>query len=169
MLQLRFDPYLPNGFDLATGYERVESLAKLAATSDVLSIHAPLTEETRGMIDAACLAAAKRGLVLVNTARGPIVDLDALTDALRSGKVAGAALDVLPKEPADAAHPLIRAWRDREPWIDGRLILTPHAAFYSPSALIDLRRKSVEVAVTYLKEGRLTNCVNREFLASAVT
>ena len=85
----------------------------------------------------------------------------------RSGKVAGAALDVLPKEPADAAHPLIRAWRDREPWLDGRLVLTPHAAFYSPASLIDLRRKSVEVVVTYLRDGRLTNCVNQEFLTRA--
>ena len=78
-----YDPYLLNGVDLATGYERVDSLAALAAISDVLSIHAPLTDETRGMIGAACFAAAKPGLVLVNTARGPIVDLDALTDALQ--------------------------------------------------------------------------------------
>jgi phosphoglycerate dehydrogenase-like enzyme len=159
-----YDPYLPNGMDLATGYRRVGSLKELAAISDVLSVHAPLTDETRGMLDAACFAAAKRGLVLVNTARGPIVDLDALADALRGGRIAGAALDVLPKEPADPMHPLIRAWRAREGWLDGRLMLTPHAAFYSPAALIDLRRKSVEVVVAYLRDGRLTNCVNREFL-----
>jgi len=162
-----YDPYLLNGADLATGYERVDSLAALAARSDVLSIHAPLTDATRGMIGAACFAAAKPGLVIVNTARGPIVDLDALTDALRTGRIAGAALDVLPKEPADPAHPLIRAWRDRETWLDGRLVLTPHAAFYSPASLVDLRRKSVEVVVTYLRDGRLTNCVNQEFLTHA--
>lgn len=159
-----YDPYLPNGADLATGYDRVHSLAALMAESDVVSIHAPLSAETRGMIDAAAFAAAKLGLVLVNTARGPIVDLDALADALRERRIGGAALDVLPKEPADPSHPLIKAWRDGESWLDGRFVLTPHAAFYSPASLEDLHRKSVEVAIAYLREGRLTNCVNREFL-----
>ena len=130
-----YDPYLLNGVDLATGYERVDSLAALAAISDVLSIHAPLTDETRGMIGAACFAAAKPGLVLVNTARGPIVDLDALTDALRSGKLAGAALDVLPKEPADpdaSADPRLaraRSLARRPPGADAaRRLLQPGVA-----------------------------------------
>ena len=109
-------------------------------------------------------AAAKPGLILVNTARGPIVDLDALAIALKSGAVAGAALDVLPTEPADLTQPLIRAWKDREKWLDGRLILTPHAAFYSPASMVDLRVKSIEVVLDYLRDGRLTNCVNREYL-----
>jgi len=126
-----YDPYLSSGVDLATGYERVHSLAALIAASDVLSIHSPLSPETRGAFNAAAFAAAKPGLVLVNTARGPIID---------------------------------RAWRNREDWIDGRLVLSPHAAFYSPASLEDLRRKSVEVVVAYLNEGRLTNCVNREYL-----
>jgi D-3-phosphoglycerate dehydrogenase/C-terminal binding protein len=159
-----YDPYLATGTDLATGYARVHSLGALMAMSDVVSVHVPLSPETRGMINAAALTGAKSGLVLVNTARGPIVDLDALTDALRSGTIGGAALDVLPKEPADPDHPLIRAWRAREPWVEGRLVLTPHAAFYSPTALEDLRRKAVEVVVAYLDEGRLTNCVNGAFL-----
>jgi D-3-phosphoglycerate dehydrogenase len=160
-----YDPYLPNGADLATGYSRAHSLAALMTESDTVSVHAPLSEETRNMINARAFDAAKPGLVLVNTARGPIVDLDALADVLRSGRVAGAGLDVLPKEPADPEHPLIRAWRAGEKWIAGRLVLTPHAAFFSPSALEDLRRKSVEVVVSYLEEGRLMNCVNKEFLA----
>ena len=159
-----YDPYLSSGVDLATGYERVHSLAALIAASDVLSIHSPLSPETRGAFNAAAFAAAKPGLVLVNTARGPIIDVDALADALRHNRIGGAALDVLPKEPADPDHPLIRAWRNREDWIDGRLVLSPHAAFYSPASLEDLRRKSVEVVVAYMNEGRLTNCVNREYL-----
>jgi D-3-phosphoglycerate dehydrogenase/C-terminal binding protein len=159
------DPYLPTGVDLATGYSRVHSLAALMTESDVVSIHAPLSPETRGMINAAAFAAAKPGMILINTARGSIVDLDALGAALRAGSIGGAGLDVLPKEPAEADHPLIRAWRGREDWIDGRLVLTPHAAFYSPSSLDDLRRKSVEVVVAYLDEGRLTNCVNGPYLA----
>jgi phosphoglycerate dehydrogenase-like enzyme len=159
-----YDPYLPNGTELSVGYERVHALAELMAMSDVVSVHAPLSDETKGLLGRAVLAAAKPGVIVINTARGAIIDLDALAEALKSGKVAGAGLDVLPKEPADPDHPLIKAWRAREAWIDGRLALTPHAAFYSPAAMEDLRRKAIEVAVAYLRDGRLTNCVNDEFL-----
>jgi D-3-phosphoglycerate dehydrogenase/C-terminal binding protein len=103
-------------------------------------------------------------MVLVNTARGPIIDVDALFEALKSGKVGGAGIDVLPVEPADPGHPLIAAFRKREPWLEGRLILTPHAAFFSPSALDDMQRKAIEVCVNYVRDGELMNCVNREYL-----
>jgi D-3-phosphoglycerate dehydrogenase/C-terminal binding protein len=138
----------------------VHALADLLASCDIVSIHAPLDAGTRGMIGAEALAAARPGLVLVNTARGPIVDLDALEAAMRTGQIAGAGLDVLPGEPGDLDHPLIAAWRAGEDWIAGRLIVTPHAAFYSPAAMRDLRLKSVEVVHAFLAAGRLTNCVN---------
>lgn len=159
-----YDPYLPNGTELSVGYDRVTSLEKLMAVSDIVSVHTPLNDETRGFVGAAAFAAAKPGLILVNTARGPIVDLDALAEALRSGRVAGAGLDVLPQEPADPSHPLIKAFTAGEDWLRGRLVLSPHAAFYSPDAIKDMQRKAVEVIVAYLNEGRLTNCVNRQFL-----
>jgi len=159
-----YDPHLSNGVELSTGYERVHSLEELMSISDVLSLHAPRSAETTGMINAATLSAAKPGLILVNTARGPLVDLDALHDAMRDGRVAGAGLDVLPAEPADRSQKLIAAWAANEPWIEGRLVLSPHAAFYSPDAMKDMQRKAVECILTYVNEGRLTNCVNREFL-----
>ncbi|MDQ6435356.1 C-terminal binding protein [Mesorhizobium sp. LHD-90] len=159
-----YDPYLPNGAELAVGYERVRSLDEVMARADILSVHTPLTEETRGMVGAAALAKAKPELIVINTARGPIVDLDALAEALKAGRIAGAGLDVLPREPADPDHPLIKAFRAREPWTEGKLSLTPHSAFYSPSALEDMQRKAIEVIVTYLREGVLMNCVNQEFL-----
>jgi D-3-phosphoglycerate dehydrogenase / 2-oxoglutarate reductase len=155
-----FDPYKPSGTELALGFTRLNSLEELMSESDVVSVHAPLTSETHHLIGAKALAAAKPGLILVNTARGGVVDLDALHDAMRQGKVGGAALDVLETEPADPAHPLIKAFVAREPWLEGRFTLTPHAAFFSPAAQFDLRYKTAEVAVTYLKEGRLMNCVN---------
>jgi lactate dehydrogenase-like 2-hydroxyacid dehydrogenase len=159
-----FDPYRPNGTELAVGYARVKSLEELMGMSDVVSVHAPLSAETHHMIDAKALAAAKKGLILVNTARGGVVDLDALFEALRGGQIGGAALDVLETEPADPKHPLIKAFVARAPWLEGRFTLSPHAAFFSPAAQFDMRYKTAEVAVTYLREGRLMNCVNEEML-----
>ena len=80
-----YDPHLLSGVDLSTGYDRVHSLAELMARADVVSVHTPLSDETRKLIGAEAFAAAKPGLVLVNTARGPIVDLDALEAAMRNG------------------------------------------------------------------------------------
>lgn len=159
-----FDQHLLSGADLSTGYERVHSLTELMGRSDVVSVHAPLSAETRGLLGTEAFAAAKPGLILVNTARGPIVDVSALEAAMRKGTVAGAGLDVLPNEPGDLDHPLLKAWRAGEAWIRDRLIITPHAAFYSPASMVDLRLKSIEVVHAYLAEGRLTNCVNREYL-----
>jgi len=159
-----FDPYLPSGMEIAVGARRCKSLDELMAVSDILSIHAPSTEETRGLVGTAALEAAKPGLVLVNTARGLIVDLDALHAAMKSGRVAGAGLDVLPVEPADANHPLIAAWLKREAWIEGRLAITPHAAFYSPAAVVDMRNFGVATILACLDSGSLRNCVNRDVL-----
>jgi D-3-phosphoglycerate dehydrogenase/C-terminal binding protein len=159
-----YDPYVVPGLELAVGFGRVHKLADLLSVSDVISLHTPATEETTNLINAERLQAMKPGAILVNTARGAIVDLDALYAALKSGQIGGAALDVLAEEPLDVAHPLIAAWRAREPWIEGRLALSPHAAFYSPASVIDLRLKAVECALTYLQEGRLTNCVNTALL-----
>ncbi|MGH6960462.1 MAG: NAD(P)-dependent oxidoreductase, partial [Dongiaceae bacterium] len=161
---LFYDPYVPDGQELALGFERVRRFEELLERADVVSLHAPLTDETRRMIDAAALQRMQREAILINTARGAIVDIDALGEALQAGRIAGAALDVLPQEPPDPAHPLIRAYRERAPWLAGRFLLTPHAAFYSEAGMEDMRRKPVETVVAYLTEGRLRNCVNAALL-----
>lgn len=162
-----YDPYAADGAELALGVQREHSLAALFAGCDAISINCPLTAETTGLIDAAVLAHARPGQVLVSTARGPIIDLDALHDALRDGRLGGAGLDVLPEEPPVAPHPLYAAFAAREPWLEGRLILTPHAAWYSAAGLHDLRAKSMRLAVDYLRGGRLRNGVNQHLLAPA--
>ena len=134
--------------------------------SDVVTLHAPLSDETEKLINAQVLNASKPGLVLVNTARGPIIDLDALYDALKQDKIQAVGLDVLPEEPADPDHPLIKAWAANEEWIDHRLLITPHSAFFTPESVYDMRFKGGEVAVTYLSTGRLNNCVNGEHLSN---
>lgn len=159
-----FDPYLAPGTERSFGFERTDTLPELMAMSDILSVHTPLTSETTGLIGAASLATAKPGLLLVNTSRGGTMDLDAVEAALRNGRLGGAALDVLPQEPIDYAHPLLAAFEASEDWLDGRLIVTPHAAFYSPDSVIDMRRIATENVVNYLRAGRLRSCVNLDLL-----
>ena len=146
-----YDPYLPNGTELGLGILRAKTLEDLLRQTDTLSIHTPLTAETRGMIGANELDLLPKGAVVVNTARGPIVDIDALAAALKSGHLSGVGLDVVPVEPpVDPVPELLRAFRAREPWTIGRLIVTPHSAFYSPQAWDDIRAKGAETMAAAL-------------------
>ncbi len=159
---LGYDPYLPSGHEKAVGYERVDSLDALLAQCDAVSLHCPLTPETAGMVDDAFLATLKPGAVLVNTARGGLcAGFGPLHTALRDGRLAAAGLDVLPEEPP-GDHPLIRAWRDRAPWLAGRLTITPHTAYYSEQAWAEMRAKAAETALMALTQGRLRNLVPPE-------
>lgn len=140
-----FDPHLPNGSELAIGAERARTLPALLQQTDTLSIHAPLTRETRGLIGAKEIGLLKQHAVLVNTARGPIVDIDGVYEHLKSGHLAAAGLDVVAIEPPVEPLPkLITAYRAREPWLTGRLVMTPHAAYWSPQAEHDTRVKAAE-------------------------
>ena len=159
-----FDAYQPNGYELALGIRRADTLAELMGQCDFVSIHIPLNAETRKLIGRDAFAAARRGMILINTARGPIIDLDALHDAMKDGIVLAAGLDVLPEEPVNVTVPLIAAWLANEPWIRHRLVLTPHSAFYTPESMRDIRAFSARTAARYLRDGRLENCVNRQFL-----
>lgn len=158
-----FDPYLPRGAELALGIERAESLASLLRQTDTLTIHTPLTRETRNLLGLEQLRLLKRGAVVVNTARGPIIDIDALLVVLREGHIAGAGLDVVPVEPPVEPLPeLIRAYRAREPWLEGRFIMTPHAAYYSPEAVRDTRIKAAETMRAALLTNRPQNVITPE-------
>jgi D-3-phosphoglycerate dehydrogenase len=139
-----FDPFLIDG-DFPAYVERAHSLAELAAQSDVISLHTPLDASTRGMIDATFFGAAKRGMTLVNTSRGAVVDIAGLLTALDAGILRGAALDVLPEEPVPRGSKLLE---------DPRVILTPHAAFYSMESERELRRKAAQNIVTWSRTGR---------------
>lgn len=160
-----YDPFVPNGYELALGVRRADSLAELMGQCDFVSVHAPLNAETRGLVGRDAFAAAKKGLILVNTARGGVVDVDALYDAMKDGTVLAAGLDVLPEEPADPQRRLVKAWQDGEAWLKHRLVLTPHSAFYTPESMRDIRFLSSRTAARYLRDNRLENCVNRAFLA----
>lgn len=155
-----YDPYKPDGYDRALGIRRAETLEELLGRSLVLSLHCPLTEETRGMIGAAALAGMRPGSYLVNTARGAIVDTGALAEALASGRLAGAGVDVLPQEPPAENDPLLVAWRDPTHAAHDRLILNPHAAFYSEEGLHDIRTKTAAACRRAILGQPLRNVVN---------
>ena len=165
MSVLFYDPYVPDGQELALGFERTRNLQELLERADVVSLHAPLSDETRRMINAAAFGRMRKSAILINTARGGLVDIDALHDALKTERIAGAGLDVLPEEPPDPAHPLMRAYAANEPWLAGRFLLSPHAAFFSEAGMADMRRKPVQTVIAYLTEGNLRNCVNTALLA----
>jgi lactate dehydrogenase-like 2-hydroxyacid dehydrogenase len=165
-LEIAFhDPHLPAGIELALGFRRLKTLHELLGAADIVSLHCPLTSRTQGLIDAGAVAAMRRGAILLNTARGAIVDLHAVHDGLRSGRICAAALDVLPQEPPDRTHPLLAAWARQEAWLEGRFLVTPHAAFYSPESLADMRRLSALTVAEFLRDGSLRACVNAELLA----
>ena len=159
-----YDPYLPDGQDKALGVVRCENLSGLLEQSDVVSIHTPLSKETRGMADSTFFTKMKKGSIFINTARGAIVSLDALTEALKTNHLRGVGLDVLPQEPPDPDHPLIKAWRSKERWISQRLIITPHAAFYNKESYEEMRRKAALEARHVLEGKEPKNCVNKPFL-----
>ena len=163
---MTYDPYLPSGAELSLNVTRVASLKELLGACDIISMHVPLTDETKRMIDAGAVAAMKPGTFLINTSRGPVIDLDAVHDGLRSGPIQCLGLDVYPVEPADPEHPLIKAWLAREPWIDDRLVLTPHSAFFSPDAVVDMRTNAIHLIADYLEGKPLRNWVNGDLLAA---
>jgi D-3-phosphoglycerate dehydrogenase len=125
------DPFVSPSTFAGAGVEQA-TFEQLLAVSDFLSIHAPLTPATRGMFNAAVFGRMKKGAMLINSARGPLVDEPALIDALDAGHVGGAALDVVEAEPLPADSRLLG--RDN-------VILTPHTGFYSVEALEELQTK----------------------------
>ncbi len=156
---LAYDPGQPPGHEKAIGYERADRLEDLLSQSDVVTLHCPATQETRGLLDADGLSRLKPGAIVVNTARGELIDdLGALETALRSGHLAAAAIDTLVKEPP-GDHPLLTAWRNREDWLAGRLVITPHNAFYSDHAAVEMRRNAAKTVRILLDEGKLRNQV----------
>lgn len=130
------DPYGNATVLKAAGIELV-SLNELLGQADIISLHAPLTSETRHMIGRAEIARMKERTVLVNTARGGLLDIQAAVDALNEGRLGGLGLDVFETEPLSSGHPVRRA---------PRTLLTPHAAFYSERALHNLQLFAAEEA-----------------------
>ncbi|PFI60694.1 phosphoglycerate dehydrogenase family protein [Priestia megaterium] len=146
------------GYDYSHSESKIAGLEivdfeTLLAKSDVISIHVPLTSETKNLFADSAFSKMKDGSMLINTARGSIVNEDALLRALQSKKLSGAALDVMSQEPPQLKHPLLNY---------EQFIVTPHSAWYSVEAEQDLKRKAAEEVLSYLHKGEVrypANCI----------
>ena len=147
---IAFDPYLPRAEADRLGVELVDR-QDLLRDSDIISLHAPLTPETRELVNAESIAIMKAGVLIVNTARGPLVNIPDLVEGLRSGQVGGAGLDVLPTEPPPADSPLFAM---------ENAILTPHSPLSSREAIIELQTKAAQEVRRALCGEKPVNGVN---------
>ncbi|MFN3420931.1 MAG: hydroxyacid dehydrogenase [Armatimonadota bacterium] len=141
MQLLVYDPFVPPETVKAFGAESV-TLDELLRESDFVTLHVPLIDQTRGLINRERLALMKRGAFLINTSRGEVCDLDALYEALQTGQLAGVALDVFPKEPPDVNHPIFR---------HPNFIGTPHVASHTPETLDRMALVVVEQVLKVLR------------------
>lgn len=152
---MRVLAYTRSGRGLPDGVEPAGSLGELLDAADVISLHAPHTPETEGIIGEAELRRMKDSAFLINTSRGALVDQAALTRALQEGWIGGAGLDVLAPEPPDPADPLLS---------QGNAIVTPHASFYSVESTLDLQQRAAANVLAVLRGQVPETVVNREVL-----
>ncbi|NKX92431.1 C-terminal binding protein [Sanguibacter hominis ATCC BAA-789] len=151
-----YDAAAPDGATEFRGVTHV-SLDELLERSQVLSIHTPLTDETRGMIGYAQLDRMRSDAIIVNTARGGVIDTDALVDALRAGALGGAGIDCHEAEPLPADHPLTTF---------DNVVLTPHLAWYTEESYDELKRRTIENVVDVCSDRAPRNIVNPEVLGT---
>jgi D-3-phosphoglycerate dehydrogenase len=149
-----FDPYKERGYEKMINSKRLESINELLNISDIVSVHTPLSEETKGFINQSFIDNMKQGASLVNTARGGLFqEMDLLYNSLLSNRINSLAIDVLEHEPPKPSL-LIDAWRRSENSMNGRLIINPHTAYYSQAAYREIRINAAKNALRIL-EGRV--------------
>lgn len=164
-----YDPFKPDGYDKSLGVRRAERMEDLLGQAYVVTLHCPLTPQTQNLMNAESIRLMPRSSYLINTARGGIVDVNAIPDALASGHLAGAGIDVLPTEPPSGDEPILRAWRDPAHPAHDRLILNPHSAFYSEQGFDDMRTSGAKACRKALLGEPIPNVVNRPDIASGPT
>ncbi|RNC86064.1 MAG: hypothetical protein ED557_04645 [Balneola sp.] len=145
-----YDPFKERGYEKMINGHRVDSIEEVLEQSDIISLHTPLNNDTKGLVNSEFIHKMKDGASLVNTARGGLFsDLDLLFDALKSNKLSQIGIDVLEYEPP-MSNKLIDAWRNSEDWLEGRLIINPHTSYYSQSSYRELRLNAAKNAMRIL-------------------
>jgi C-terminal binding protein len=154
-----YDPYKPDGYDKSLGIKRVTDFKVLLGSVQMLTLHCPLTTETYHMINAENLEYMPMGSYVVNTSRGAVVDTSAIPGAIASGRLAGAAFDVLTQEPP-VDDPLVQAWKNPDHPAFHRVLINPHAAFYSEEGLTEIRVKGINACINAIRGLEIRNLVN---------
>ncbi len=160
MRVLCYDPYLRSGYDKAAGVEKASSLDDLLEQSYIVSLHCGYSRATHHIINAASLAKMQRGAILVNSARGALVETAAIPEAIASGQLSGAALDVIEHDPPRDDDPLLVAWRNPNHPAHHRLLITPHIAFYAEQAMQEQRTKAATACRRAMLGQTIPNVVN---------
>ncbi|MDK3159934.1 C-terminal binding protein [Kamptonema cortianum] len=145
-----YDPYVDSESFARSGVKKLE-LEELFSMADILSLHLPLTNDTRHLVNETRLGRMKKHAVVVNTARGPLIDTNALATALKAGVIGGAGLDVFEKEPLETDHPLREC---------PNVLMTSHTAWYSEASVPELQKKAAEEILRGLNGEPLKNRVN---------
>ncbi|MBM3945511.1 MAG: C-terminal binding protein, partial [SAR202 cluster bacterium] len=152
---LAYDPVVP-AVQIAKQGARPVDLATLLKESDFVTLHVPLSPQTRGLVSTQQFAAMKPTAVIINTARGPLIDEAALLEALRQKRIAGAALDVLESDHPPKDHPFMSM---------DNVLITPHVAFYSREAMLELEERATGEVIRVLKGQMPQNLYNRDVLS----
>jgi D-3-phosphoglycerate dehydrogenase len=153
---LAYDPLIEIGSEIDGA--SVVSLDDLLAKSDFVSLHVPLMPSTQNMISAPELAKMKQGSIIVNCARGGLIDETALAESLASGQTAGAGLDVVEPTPPDPVSALLQ---------QENVIITPHTAFFSQASTLELEQRTAQEVVRVLKGEKPENLINPAVLGKA--
>lgn len=155
-----YDPYVSVGYEKVLGATRYESLTEMLGQSDIVSIHAPLSDKTKGMIDDSFVQAMKYGSILINSARGDLLaSHHCLYKGLKSGQIGSVGLDVLPQEPPlpDPDDAFISSWLNEDSELKGRICINPHTAYYSPQSYKEMRSKAANMAYRAMYDKQFSN------------
>ena len=154
-----YDPHINS--NKLSGIKKFKSLKQLTKNCDIISINSTLNKKTLGMINKKFVNSLKKKTILVNTARGAIVrKLDDLYDGLKSGKLGGIGLDVLPDEPPLKNEKLIKSWKNLKDPLSKKIIINPHAGYYSSTSVIEMRVKAAKNLKRAMQGLKLKNIVN---------
>ena len=156
-----YDPHKESGIEKTLGILRFENIEEIIKFSTIISINCTLNRETKGMINSKFINNLNKNTILVNTARGEIVEkLDVLFNGLKSNRLGGVGLDVLPHEPPKKQEKLIKAWKNVNNPFNSKIIINPHAAYFSSRSVREMKIKAAENMKRHLKGLKLKNIIN---------
>jgi len=159
---LFYDPNLPDGIEKSLSLIRMESISNLFKNSDIISVHVPSSSENKFFLKDALFKNIKKKIIFINTSRGDLVKNSTLSKYFERSKISALGLDVFEKEPIKIDDPLIKIWLN--PKNIGKIIFSPHNAFYSKQALFEIRFKALKTLKKYFETGNVKNCINKSYL-----